>query len=458
MPGTIQVGGLATGLDTNSIIDQLVKLEQRPVDLLSQQLDGVRASQASFGTFGGKLGALRAAADALNTTAEVLVGKASSSNETVVTAAAGTGASRGTVTLDVTQLARGSVASATTGLPAASSTVATGAGTFSFQVGSGDVQSVQLTDTTTLEGLVSAINDLDAGVSASAVNLGTAASPDYRLSLVSHDTGVSNTITIVQDDTTLAVQTTQSGQNAQFTVSGFSGSFQRETNTFSDILSGVTFSLKDAGTATVTVNDDADAMVAKVKNLVTAFNDVVQFVAGESTITQGKTQNAVQVGSLAANSTVRRLVDRLHEAFSEALTGATSQFVNLSSLGLTTVGRETAGKPIGSIDFDETKFRDALAQDPTAAARVLAGNGVGQGVANGLSKLIADASGVGGVLAIDDQGFGDHIRELQDEIDAGQQRVAQFQASLSAQFTALETLVSGLRSQGDFLTAALAKL
>lgn len=457
MAGTIQVGGLATGLDTNSIIDQLVKLEQRPVDLLSQQLDQVRASQTSFGTFGGKLGALRAAADALNTTAEVLVGKASSSNETVVTAAAGTGASRGTVTLAVTQLARGSVASATTGLPAASSTVATGAGTFAFQVGSGDVQSVDLTDTTTLEGLVGAINDLDAGVRASAVNLGTAASPDYRLSLVSHDTGVSNTITIVQDDTTLAVQTTQSGQNAQFTVSGFSGTFQRETNTFSDILSGVTFSLKDAGTATVTVNDDADAMVAKLKSLVTAFNDVVEFVAGQSTIKQGKTQNDVQVGSLAANSTVRRLIDRLHEAFSEPLTGATSQFVNLSSLGLTTVARTTDGT-IGTIKFDEAKFRDALAEDPTAAAQVLAGNGVGQGVANGLSKLIADASGVGGVLAIDDQGFGDRIRELQDEIDAGQQRVAQFAADLSAQFTALERLVSGLRRQGDFLTAALSKL
>src|SRR5439155_21667136 len=118
MAGVISVGGLATGLDTNKIIDQLVQLEHRPIDILEQQVTAVQATATSFGPLEAKLGALRAAADALNTVPEVLAGKASSSDESVATAAAGTGASRGSLTLTVAQLAQGSVAAATTGVTA----------------------------------------------------------------------------------------------------------------------------------------------------------------------------------------------------------------------------------------------------------------------------------------------------------------------------------------------------
>jgi flagellar hook-associated protein 2 len=347
--GVIQVGGLATGLDTNNIIDQLVALEQRPITLLQQQQSDVAATQTSFGTLRTKLSALQSAADALNTLGEVLVGTAASSDPTVVTVAAGQGAARGTVTIDVSQLARGSVAGASTGVSSAGSTIATGDGVFSFQVGSGQVQSVNVTAGTTLQDLANAINGLGAGVVASAVNLGTDASPDYRLNLVSRATGASSTITVLQDDTTLAVQTTQSGQNARFTVSGFSGTFERESNTFSDVLTGVTFSLRDQGTATVTVEDDPAAITAKVQTLVGAFNDVINFVAGESTVQQGSTSDTLNIGSLAVNSTVRGLVDQLHAAFSVTLAGATTRYVNLSSVGFATQKDGTiAGSPTGS--------------------------------------------------------------------------------------------------------------
>ena len=166
--------------------------------------------------------------------------------------------------------------------------MASGGGTFQFTVGSGAVQSVAVDGTTTLQGLADAINALGAGVTASAVNLGTAVTPDYRLQIVSQNTGAASTIAVVQDGTTLGVQATQAGLDAQFTVGGFAGTFSRETNTFSDVLPGVTFGLKKLGTATVTVNDDPDKIVEQVESLVTAFNELVGFVAGESKIEQLK--------------------------------------------------------------------------------------------------------------------------------------------------------------------------
>jgi len=444
MAGLITVGGLATGIDTNSIIDQLVKLEHRPVDLLALEVGDVQATQASITTLTGKLSTLASAAHGLETGDGVLVRQATSSDTDVLAAAAGAGAQPGSVTLTVAHLAHGSVAGATVGVASASSTVASGPGTFQFQVGSGTVQSVAVDATTTLEGLASAINALDAGVTASAVNLGTASSPDFRLEIASRATGATSTVTVTHDDTALAVQTAQAGQNAQFTVSGFSGTFERESNTFGDVLSGVTLTLRDRGTATVTVADDADKITAKVKTLVAAFDDVVNFVAGQSQVSESQDKSQVTLGSLATDSTVKHLVARLHEVFSEAVGGT---YTNLSSLGLAT-------QQDGTITFDESKFHSALGTDATAVAETFAGNGTAHGVARDFGALIDDMTAAGGSLAIHSTALDAQIRSLQDQIDAGQREVDAFEANLRAQFTSLESFVSGLKSQGSFLKQA----
>src|SRR5438874_11010567 len=238
MAGLITVGGLATGIDTNSIIDQLVKLEHRPVDLLAIEVGDVQATQASITTLTGKLSTLAAAAHGLETADGGLVRQATSSDTDVLATAAGAGAQPGSVTLTVTQLARGSVAGATVGVASASSTVASGPGTFQFQVGSGTVKSVNVDATTTLQGLATAINELDAGVTASAVHLGTASAPDFRLEIASKATGATSTVTVTHEDTALAVQTAQAGQNAQLTVDGLRGTFEGVSDTFGRLRAG----------------------------------------------------------------------------------------------------------------------------------------------------------------------------------------------------------------------------
>ena len=447
MAGLITVGGLATGIDTNSIIDKLVALEKRPVALLGVEVQDVQATQTSINTLGGKLSTLRSAAHALGTTDGVLVRAATSSDTDVLAAAAGAGAQPGSVVLTITQLARGSVAGATVGVASATSTVASGPGTFQFQVGSGTVKSVNVDATTTLQGLATAINALDAGVTASAVNLGTASAPDFRLEIASKATGATSTVTVTHDDTALAVQTAQAGQNAQFTVDGFSGTFERESNTFGDVLPGVTVTLRNRGTATVTVADDADAITAKVKTLVAAFNDIVTFVTGESQVTETQDKSDVTLGSLATDSTVKHLVARLHEVFSESVGGT---YTNLSSLGLAT-------QQDGTIAFDEGKFRTALGSDSTAVAATFAGAGTASGVAKDLSALIDGMTGSGGTLALHTTALNDQIRSLQDQIDAGQREVDAFEVNLRQQFTALETFVSGLKNQGSFLQQAFGR-
>jgi len=446
MAGTISVGGLSTGLDTNRIIDQLVRLERRPLDLLSGRMAEMERTKTAIGTLTSKLLAFKRAAAALDSAADVLVRRATSSSETVAVATAGSGAQRGTATLTVSQLARGSVAGATIGKSSDTATVASGAGTFRFQVGSGEVQMVELTATTTLRELADAITALDADVTATVVNVGTTASPDYRLQLTTTTTGASSTITIVNDGTDLAIQTMQTGQNAQFTLSGFSATFERESNTFDDVLGGVTIALRATGTTTITVDDDLDAIVGKVQTLVTAYNDIRSFVAGESTVESG--ENGVQLGSLAGNSTVRGIVGQVQAALTGALEAATTRWVNVASLGLAT-------QRDGTILFTEGTLREALASDPRAVAEVFAGNGTDAGVAVKLVALLDEITASDGALRRQTASLDTLLADLQDDIDAGERTIAAFATSLRQQFAALETLVASLQSQASFLAQAL---
>lgn len=449
MAGVISIGGLATGLDTNGIIDQLIKLERRPIDVLVTQVDQAETTKSALSTLSGKFLALKSAVDKLKTADGVLLRQASSSSETVLTAAAGSGAQRGTATLTVTQLARGSVSGATVGKTSVDDTIAAGAGTFRFQVGSGDVQTVNVDETTTLQGLANAINDLNAGVTASAINAGTAAAPDYRLQIASKTTGASQTITIVQDDTQLAVQTAQTGRNAQFTVSGFATSFERETNTFADVLPGVTINLKAEGTSTLTVDDDTDAIVDRVKAVVAAYNDIRTFVDANAEVSK-TSDDELETGPLAANVGVRQLLTRVQEVFTGAVAGATSPYVNLASLGLAT-------QRDGTIQLDESKLRAALGDDADAVATLFAGEDDAGGVANALSTLLDDVTKSTGSLSLQTDAIDAQVRSLEDSIAAGERNLEVFEKSLREQFAVMEQLVSSLQTQGNFLLAALGR-
>ena len=97
MAGTINIGGLASGLDTNSIVTQLVALErQRSVTLLQAQQSDVLTQQSAVAGFGTRVANVLAAVDKLRDPASALARTATSSDTTTLTATAGSGALNGT--------------------------------------------------------------------------------------------------------------------------------------------------------------------------------------------------------------------------------------------------------------------------------------------------------------------------------------------------------------------------
>ncbi|MFN9706266.1 MAG: flagellar cap protein FliD N-terminal domain-containing protein, partial [Planctomycetota bacterium] len=161
----ISFGGLASGLDTKSIIQALVAIERRPIAALEQKKTSLGKQKSLFGDLRGLLGKLETAAKALKTTSDFLVRKASSDKEEIVTASAGSAASAGTYNLRVVSLAKAQV-NASSG--SASPSASLGApGTLQLDVGGathfiavgGVVNGV--TEPPTLERIAAAINAAD---------------------------------------------------------------------------------------------------------------------------------------------------------------------------------------------------------------------------------------------------------------------------------------------------------
>ena len=77
---SVSFSGLATGLDTASIISQLVEIKRAPVYRLQRNRTGYENQIKSLSTFKDKLKALQDAANAMNTASEFSSLKASSSD------------------------------------------------------------------------------------------------------------------------------------------------------------------------------------------------------------------------------------------------------------------------------------------------------------------------------------------------------------------------------------------
>jgi flagellar hook-associated protein 2 len=450
---TITIGGLATGLDTNSIVTQLVALERRrSVDLLKiDQLDQ-QAKQSALATFGTKLADVLAAVDKLRDPTNALARTASSSDSDAIGATAGSGALVGTTEITVSQLARNAIAVSGTGVPSATSTIASGAGSFSFKLGTGATQTIAIDATTTLEGLASEINALGVGANATVVNLGTEATPDYRLRLASRDTGLSNDLTIVTDNTNLGVAVSQGALNATFTVSGFATPFSRESNVVNDVVNGVTLTLKEEGGGPIKigVNTDTSAVTKDVQSVVTAYNALVAFVKAQSEVSQDTTSDDGDVtsGPLAFDSTVRSVMDGLRTSLSSTVDGLTGSYSLLAETGLTSTKD-------GTLSLDASKLAAALASDEDGVSQLFGGLGSAGGVFDRVHDYLTEATGSGGLLANRNKTVTDTLSSLEDRIAAGERSVTAFEENLRSQFTSLEVLVNSLKAQGSLLTSAL---
>ncbi len=108
---SVQFGGIASGLDVNSIINALISVDQKPIDMLTKQKDNIVAQQSQYQAVSSRvtdlLNSLNTLTDAnLGTSFDLFSSKsASSSNANAVAATVTNDATTGSFSVDVKQLA-----------------------------------------------------------------------------------------------------------------------------------------------------------------------------------------------------------------------------------------------------------------------------------------------------------------------------------------------------------------
>ena len=188
--GTITTGvGLISGLDYGSIVDQLMSIESRPVDMLQEQIDTNTAVQATLQALSLSIVSTNLAASQLGGSQSFAQRTATSSSDAIV-ATAGAKASIGTFSFTPARLASTHQA-VSNGFASEDASIATSATTLTIKQGGFVDQSQKLSELNGGTGVaVGSIRITDASGSSATVDLSGAATVDDILDAINQTNGI----------------------------------------------------------------------------------------------------------------------------------------------------------------------------------------------------------------------------------------------------------------------------
>ena len=359
MSSMFSITGLASGLDTDSMVTSLMQIERMPITRMKSRQASLRTVDDAWSSVTTQLSAVRDAVDSLRTGAALTDRwSATSSSEGTATASLDGDPTAGSTTFTVDRLATAQSASSTTAGAFDTADALVSAGTFTVDDAQGDqLASVTTDGTTSLQDLAAQL-DAAAGVRASVVRADTG---DHRLVLTSDAVGADGNFQITSDITNLATGdfAVAAGQDAQLTVGNLT--VHRSSNTVTDVVDGVTLDLQGTGTTTVTVEQDVASAVEDVTGLVDAVNAALTRLA-DLTAYDAETG---QDSPLSGDGTARRLVDDLRGGLADAFgTLDGTAYPTAGSIGIS-MTRE------GTFEVDEAQLEAALQDDPAAVDRLV---------------------------------------------------------------------------------------
>jgi flagellar hook-associated protein 2 len=467
----MSIGSVRQGTVSQDIKDlaaALMKRDRQPIQLLQARKSALTQRSSVLNALKTRLSALRAAADTLGqvgTLSPFSAKAATSSLNALVSAAAGPGAATGTLSVSVAQLARRATHVSDLFTDAGTSISGAGPGTFAFTVtvgttahdvtvavGAGD------TDKTVLDNIATAITTA-MGNAGSALRVQTETGKS-RLSLSSAETGTANKLTFTDTDGLLAriglykASPTQATDttggyvyddlgghelDAKMLVDGLT--YYRASNTVSDLVSGVTLTLKGVTTsaADIRIQPDSDAMLGKLKDFIGKYNDVIDYLAQNTFVdpkagTRGVLSLEPVFGDLAGQLRVRLAARVASQPSGKPDT--------LSSLGITP-------GPDGKLSIpSESALRDKLTADPAAATLLFSAT---DGLATVLETYVESFSKSNGQITATQNQINLRVSSLDKQIERRTAIVDRRQAALEDQLARNQALIQGLQRQQAFI-------
>ena len=434
----ITITGLGSSLDTESIIENLMKVERLPAARLEEKQGQIKARETALQAILGKLQEVGSALEALRSPTLWADVQSVSSSSTAVTAEMAGGAGPGAYQVEVTQLARSAQRTFKFEPSAEASQLVIGGKTIELGPGA------------TVADAVAAINsNHETGVSAVAVG--------EKLVLSSRTTGAASAVkaeggTIVEEEAKA-----RTGLDTLYSVDGVAGN--SATNVLKEAIPGVTLTVGALTQGAVTIGvtepgSDTAAIAGKIKAFVSAYNSAVEAIeakVGEETVREPETQEEANRGVLFGDGALNSLLSGMRQTLSESGLGALGVSTGAPSAGVTADSASVRGL----LTFEESKLTALLKEDPVAAKEAIGG---AKGFVTELEPLVSAATKPGGGISERISAATKEASLLREQMTKLEERLTMREERLHAQFAAMEVALASAKSESEWLAGQLAGL
>ncbi|QEY20486.1 MULTISPECIES: flagellar hook-associated protein 2 [unclassified Psychrobacillus] len=493
----LRVGGLASGMDIDQIVGDLMKAERIPLDKLFQkktttewQRDSYRSINTKLNTFHTKLYDDFLAPNSFN---KKIV---SVSHENIVTATATSAASGSLSIQKVEQLASASYGVGRINANTASTITMKELGVSGDQnvklgvlQADGTMKDFEFTfkETDTISDVVKQINNKGAGITA----LYDEKSGQLSLSTKASGKSAEGVEIIDRDKSGFfgklgfsdAEKIASNGKNAKVTING--AEVERNSNNFT--VAGFNITLKDttaAGASTITLNSttDINSMVDKVKEFVEKYNELITGMNDSlkekkyrdyppltdeqrkdmSDKEQELWDEKAKSGLLRNDSIVNSGLSSMRNAIYGRVDGMGDDIIDtLAEMGITTSSVYSDG---GKLVINEDKLKKALTENPDKVVQTLTQSGekTNSGDTRGIIQRLRETmkefttnieTKAGKTTHTDSQySLGKSLIDMNTRISNFQRRLEDIETRYWKQFTAMEQAISKANSQSGYLS------
>lgn len=423
----LQIGGLASGLDTGTIITQLMSLERRPIQSLQNKQQTLQTRKAALSDLASKLSALRGKTANLQLSTTTQGRTATSSKPEFATATAGANAAKGSYTLKVTTLATrtrltgtaqaAAAVAGATALSGPSFSVPVTSGTFTVKVGAVSKTFTVDAAVDTVQSVLNKLNAAGTGFGAgfasltanklrltngSAISVGAGGDTSNFLDVTKLSTAVSGTtvqsvgpVGVVQANAVFAsanLATPPVGTSGAFSVNNVTINWDA-TDTLNSVIGKINSS---AANVQASYDTATDKLTLEAKG---TGNEAIslQHLSGGNLLNSLKVLTATQTIGSNANYDLGDGIQRYSQsnAVTDALAGVTLNLVAPGTTALTIGQDTTAG--ISAVKEFVAAYNAAvgLVQEQTKVdaaskkASVLTGDSIAMGVEPQLRRVLS---------------------------------------------------------------------
>ncbi len=450
---TITSLGVGSGLDLTGLLDQLQEAERGKLAPITRQKEQQQDKISAYGQLQTSLNSFQDAVAKLNDP-KLYQSLSANVRGDAIKATTSASALPGSYRVEVSQLATSGTLASTRVTDRDTALDLQGATALRLEFGGADAVDIDIAPGSSLSAIRDAINaNKDAGVNATIINDGQG----YRLALSSKNTGADASIASfsfvdTSQDPAVTVAgpfgedaaTKRAGEDAALTVNGIAISSAK--NQIEGAIQGVTLnlaelSIADGETATSTVNVERDTLKQReaINGFVKAFNDLKGTI-GKLTSFNGDSETA---GELVGDSTVRTIESRLRSVLTGGVAGG--ELSTLNQLGIT-LQRD------GTLEMDDDKISDLVANNPQALSDFFVGGEAGNGLAAQLDSTVERMLGDNGVVKLAISGAENRVKSLDERFERMEVTIERTISRYRTQFGQLDSMIAQMNSMSSYLT------